>query len=114
MSARLLNEIEAVVEAVVGDAIATRRPDPAAVAREAAAAVEPVVAHATNAEPWYASRVTWGAIVSLLTPVLALAGWSLDEADRDAVVTTILAVGPAIGAVVTLYGRWAATRPIGA
>ena len=118
MSATLTAAIGRIVESVVDDALSgTRagdRPDSGAVAREAAAAVEPAVRHATNGEPWYQSRVTWGAIVSLATPLLALAGWELAADDREAVVSAIVALGPAIGAGLTLYGRWVASRPIGA
>jgi hypothetical protein len=67
----------------------------------------------SNAEPWYLSRVTWGALVTLATPLLAWAGWTLEPDDREAIVTAALLVGPALGGCLTLYGRWAAQAPIG-
>ena len=42
---------------------------PEQIAEDAAGAAEagadPAVQHATNGEPWYASRVTWGAIIAI-------------------------------------------------
>lgn len=75
--------------------------------------VAPLVEHATNTEPWYQSRVTLGAILSGLTPVLALAGWQMTPETRDLVVAAIVGAAPLLGAALTLYGRWRATRPIG-
>lgn len=76
-------------------------------------AADPVIQHVTNTEPWYRSRVTWGALVTLATPLLAWAGWTLGPDDREAIVTAALLVGPAVGGCLTLYGRWAARAPIG-
>lgn len=70
--------------------------------------------HDANAEPWYQSRVTWGAIVSALVPILATAGVATDWIDEDTLVAGLVAGGGAIGAAITLYGRWKAKKPIGA
>ncbi|WP_062228971.1 hypothetical protein [Aureimonas frigidaquae] len=70
----------------------------------------PGVQHLANKEPWYASRVTWGAIISGLAPLLGLgAGWL----DAELGATALASAGAAIGAGLTLYGRWRAQRPIG-
>ena len=96
---------------------------PAAIRRAAAtisdeavseAGLVPILEHTTNGEAWYRSRVTWGAILSALTPLLALAGWTLTPDDREIVVGAIVGVAPLIGAGLALYGRWRASRPIGA
>lgn len=70
--------------------------------------------HDANAEPWYQSRVTWGAIISAGVPILATAGIATDWIDEDTLIAGLVAGGGAVGAVVTLYGRWKAKRPIGA
>lgn len=77
-------------------------------------AADPVVQHVTNSEPWYRSRVTWGAIISIATPVLGMAGVALAPEDREAIITAALLLGPAVGGLVSLYGRWVSRKPIGA
>lgn len=81
----------------------------AAVTRE----VAPMIENAVNAEPWYRSRVTIGALVSIIIPLLGLAGVSSDVVDADQLTAIVVAAGSAIGGVVSLYGRWKAKRPIG-
>lgn len=75
--------------------------------------VDAVIENATNSEPWYQSRVTWGAIVSILFPLLTMVGVKMDWIDQSTAVNGGLALGAAVGAVVTLYGRWVAAKPIG-
>lgn len=76
--------------------------------------VDPEAVHKANAEPWYQSRVTWGAIISGVVPILAASGIVLDVADQETVVVGLTAAGTTVGAILTLYGRWKAKRPIGA
>lgn len=75
--------------------------------------VEPVLEHAGNNEPWYRSRVTWGAIISTAIPLLGALGIAVDWIDPDEAAALGVALGTAIGGAVTLYGRWKATRPLG-
>lgn len=75
--------------------------------------VTSVVAHATNNEPWYQSRVTWGAIISIATPALALVGVRADIIPLDDAVNVTVAVGTAVGGLITIWGRWIARKPIG-
>jgi len=84
------------------------------VAGQVIAAVAPIVAHATNTEPWYQSRVVWGAIVSALVPILGAIGVATDWIDPNTAVNTGIALGSVIGGVLTLYGRLRAKKPIGA
>lgn len=90
----------------------------AAVAGEAAdragAALAPLLAHATNGEPWYRSRVTWGAIVAGLAPLAGLFGEALSAEHQEGVVQVLVAAGTLAGAGLALWGRWQARRPIGA
>jgi hypothetical protein len=84
----------------------------AAVAAEAAQ--DPALRHVTNAEPWYASRVTWGAIIAALAPILGLAlGRTVSVADQASIVEIGSAAGTLAGAGLALYGRWVAKTPIG-
>lgn len=99
---------------VVRDTIA--RPDVPAdpnAALPIAQAVAPIIAHATNSEPWYQSRVTWGAILAALAGVLGLFGVVFDIDAQGRVLDLVIALGPVIGAGIALYGRWAAKKPIG-
>ncbi len=75
--------------------------------------VKPVVDHLTNNEPWYRSRVTWGAIGAIVLPLLGVFGVTTDVIDNDTFVALGLATGTVISGFLTLYGRWKATRPIG-
>lgn len=72
------------------------------------------LAHATNEEPWYRSRVTWGAVVAGAASVASAFGLVLGPEDRDLLVGVLTAAGGFFGAALTLYGRWIARRPLGA
>ncbi len=76
--------------------------------------IVPEIVSATNNEPWYQSRVTWGAIASIALPLLGAFGVSTDVIDADQFAALGLAFGAAAGGILTLYGRWVAKRPIGA
>lgn len=78
-----------------------------------AEAVVPTVLHETNNEPWYQSRVTIGAIVSVTIPLLGLLGVTTDVISGDELTSLLLAVGSAVGGAITLYGRWKARKPLG-
>lgn len=73
----------------------------------------PILQHETNNEPWYRSRVTWGAIGSIALPLLGIIGVTSDIVTLDEFVAGGIAVGAMISGIVTLYGRWAARKPIG-
>ena len=75
--------------------------------------VLPVVEHLTNNEPWYQSRVTWGAIGSIALPLLGLVGVTSDVIDADEFIALGLTLGAAASGLFTLYGRWKARKPIG-
>jgi hypothetical protein len=77
--------------------------------QEMAARIE----HVTNNEPWYQSRVTWGAIVGIGTGLLGALGMSLDSADQAQLIQAGVGAGAVISGLITLYGRWAARKPLG-
>lgn len=74
--------------------------------------ITPVVKHLTNNEPWYQSRVTWGAIIAVSGPVLSLVGVSADVIDPDLAVSISTATVSLVGGALTLYGRWRARKPL--
>lgn len=75
--------------------------------------IAPQIAHEANAEPWYQSRVTWGALVSIGTGIAALAGYAISPDDLEQIIVIGTAGGTLIGGLTTLYGRWKAKKPIG-
>lgn len=99
---------EGVREATQGAPIAS-----APVAAAVVDKVTPIILHATNNEPWYQSRVTLGALLSILTGALGAAGVATDWIDPDQIIALVLAIGPVLGGMVSLYGRWKARKPIG-
>lgn len=84
-----------------------------AVAEAVAKQIAPRMAHEANAEPWYQSRVTLGALVSIGTGVAALFGIAVSPADAELIIGVGVAAGTTIGGALTLYGRWKAKKPIG-
>lgn len=83
------------------------------VAQTIAARVEPIIQHATNSEPWYQSRVTLGALLALVSGVLAALGYVMPDELRGQVLDLLVAAGPVIGGIVALWGRWVAKKPLG-
>jgi hypothetical protein len=76
-------------------------------------AADPALRHAANAEPWYTSRVTWGAIIAGLSPILGLVlGHTLTAEDRGTLAEIAVALGTLTGAGLALYGRWRARTPL--
>lgn len=76
--------------------------------------LQPTLQHLTNNEPWYQSRVTWGAIFSGVAGLASIGGVTIDKEDIDTLTGIVIGLGSVIGAGVTLYGRWRARKPIGA
>lgn len=77
--------------------------------------VAPVIVHATNNEPWYQSRVTWGVIIAAIgTMAKPLIGeLPIDASQTTDIVNALATAGQAVGFALTLYGRWKAKKPIG-
>lgn len=118
----VLGAVEAAVVAAVADR-SVPLAAPAGQARQAAQAVkqrvaesvaaDPGVRHVTNTEPWYQSRVTIGALISMLAMTLAAAGVTIAAEERELLVAIGLGLGGLVGPLTTLYGRWRARAPIG-
>lgn len=97
-------------KAPVTIAIPTQRPETSIPVSEKPT---PEAIHDANAEPWYQSRVTWGAIIAAAVPALTAAGVTTDWLDPDEATSVLVAIGTAAGAILTIVGRWKAKRPIG-
>ncbi|WP_058599003.1 hypothetical protein [Aureimonas ureilytica] len=103
------------MDAAKNPGISLESKDVSRVAAGVVEAVAPIVVHATNNEPWYQSRVTWGVIVAgVCTIAKPLIGELPVTAEQTAdIVSALTTAGQAIGFGLTLYGRWRARRPIG-
>jgi hypothetical protein len=75
--------------------------------------VAPIVANATNSEPWYKSRVTLGALMAAIAGVMGIFGFTLEPEDQSRILDLVVAIGPVVGGAIALYGRWVAKKPIG-
>ncbi len=81
------------------------------VAYDAAKELAPVLVNLTNNEPWYQSRVTWGAVAAILGGLGTMAG--LVAAGDWTPNLWVAALGSVGGGVGTIYGRWVAKKPLG-
>lgn len=83
----------------------------------------PEYQHATSAEAWYQSRANWSAIISVLTPIAAIGGYTLSSTSAECLALAGEAAGPVFAAITaSVGGLWAAflarrartaTRPLG-
>jgi len=87
-------------------------PEKPVVKVEVAKELQPALEHLTNNEPWYQSRVTWGAIFAILGGVATIGTMA-----ANGVPLSWETYGPPLGSIGgglgTLYGRWKARKPIG-
>ncbi|AKR54335.1 hypothetical protein XM25_00640 [Devosia sp. H5989] len=83
------------------------------VADAVAEKIAPIIVNEANAEPWYQSRVTIGALVSIGTGIAALFGVIVSPQDAELIIGIGVAGGTVIGGLITLYGRWKAKKPLG-
>lgn len=75
------------------------------VAREIAVDVTGVVTNATNAEPWYKSRIYWGLIAAALGVGLSRFGIIITGEDLQTLVELGTELITAFGVLYALYGR---------
>lgn len=104
-----------VTTAVSSEATIASHADKPIITQAVVDAVAPIVANATNNEPWYQSRVTWGAILAGFAGILGVFGKAdmLPAALQGQIVDGIVAAAPLIGMGIVLYGRYVAKKPIG-
>lgn len=81
------------------------------VTRPEAEKLAPVLINQNNQEPWYRSRVTWGAVAAILsglaTIITQITG---GDPNLEVIFAAITAIG---GGITTIWGRWGAKAPIG-
>lgn len=87
--------------------------DAAPVTKAIITEVLPGVQHATNTEPWYQSRVTWGALGAIVLPALGFLGITSDIVSLNDFVVGGMTLASVVSGALTLYGRWKARKPIG-
>lgn len=102
-----------IIKALTPDDVPVAPQNVGQVAEAVANRIAPQMVNKANAEPWYQSRVTIGALVSIGTGVAALFGIAVSPADAELIIGVGVAAGTAIGGAITLYGRWAAKKPLG-
>lgn len=105
--------VRGVVEAASSPLTATEGKDINIVTSKVLTEVAPIVAHVTNSEPWYQSRVTLGAILAASAGVLGVFGYAFPSELQGKVIDLVVALAPVIGGGLALYGRWVAKKPIG-
>lgn len=105
--------VAALTAAAANPASGLTKSDVQPVADKVIGQVVPIVEHVANQEPWYQSRVTWGAIVAVGAGLAGLAGYTLDAEDQAGLVNAVVGAAAVIGGLITWYGRWRAKKPIG-
>lgn len=98
---------------IASPATSVTRAEAPAIREEVAKAVAPTIEHLTNNEPFYRSRVWWGAVGSILggtATIITLAANSVPLA--------LETYGPPLGGIgggiSALWGRYGARKPLGA
>lgn len=67
----------------------------------------------TDIKPWWQSKTLWGAIVTIISAALGLAGLDLGAADRETLAELLTSLGAALGGVIAIVGRISAKNRIG-
>ncbi len=67
----------------------------------------------TDIKSWWQSKTLWGAIVTIASAVIGLAGVDVGDADREALIELLTSLGAAIGGVIAIFGRITAKNRIG-
>lgn len=84
------------------------------IAQQVASAVDAVVAHLSDNEPWYQSRVVWGSIISLGGTIAALFGLNVSQEVQANYTSLAVILAPVVvGGATALYGRYFARKPLG-
>ena len=67
----------------------------------------------TDIKAWWKSKTLWGAIVTLGSAALGLAGLDLGDTDKEALIELMTSLGAALGGVIAIFGRITAKDRIG-
>lgn len=96
---------EKVLDTVSKPSVPVTKKDEQAVAQAVTKELAPIVVNASNAEPWYQSRVILGALVAIIGSALGALGIALDEETRQQIIVIIPVVISTAGSIYALYGR---------
>lgn len=72
------------------------------------------IVHSTNSEPFYQSRVFWGSVVAIGSIGLSYFKVDFPAIVQGQVTDAIMTAIPIAGSLYALYGRFRATKPLGA
>jgi len=103
-----------VIEAIQSPTTSANQSDQKEIIATVQAAAAPVVAHITNTEPWYQSRVSLGAIIAAAAGIASIFGYAFPAEMQGKVIDAVIALAPLVGGALALYGRWVAKKPLGA
>ena len=67
----------------------------------------------TDMKAWWQSKTLWGAIVTIASSILGLAGLELGEVDAETLTGLLTSLGAAIGGIIAIVGRLKAKSRIG-
>lgn len=87
--------------------------DASKIADDVSKEVAKAVVNQANLEPWYASTVTIGASITLITGSYAL-GYDFLDGTIPTPTEFATSAAPVIGSLITIWGRWFQKKPIGA
>lgn len=61
---------------------------------------------------WYESKSIWGGLITILSIVLGVFGYTLSPEDAELLIGAFAALGAAVGGIVGIVGRVKATKEI--
>lgn len=85
------------------------------VADKIAAELEPIMANASNQEPWYQSRIFWTQIIAIFSGIVGLIwGKAISPQDQDTILLVVLGINSVITPAGALYARFkSGLKPLG-
>ena len=66
-----------------------------------------------STKPWYQSKGVWGGIVAALAGLGGLFGFTVPEGEMPAITDALVGLAAAVGGLLAVYGRIAASSRIG-
>lgn len=67
----------------------------------------------TATKPWYQSKTVWGSVIAIAAALLGVWDVRIEESDQARLVELIVQAAGALGGLLALVGRFAASRRIG-
>jgi len=67
----------------------------------------------TENKPWYLSRTIWAALITVVAAGAGLVGLTINDTDQALLTDSILQAITALGGILAIIGRLAATNRIG-